>query len=104
MTSELCDGVSQYNEIAEPDKTYLLVSRAASAGGTVCTEVVIVSSSQLVCSAPVSPVGAYPLTVSLNGQNSTADSDVKVYRLCGGGQFGSPGQECSDCPAVRTLA
>jgi hypothetical protein len=67
-------------------------------GSTLCAQVVVASSSQLLCNAPAAPVGAYPLTVSLNGQNSTGR--VRVHRLCGEGQFGLPGQECGDCPEV----
>jgi hypothetical protein len=75
------------------------VPRAFDAGGTLCTQIVVFNSSRLTCSVPPQPVGAYPLVVSLNGVNSSA-SYVPVYRLCAGGRFGLPGQDCEACPAV----
>ena len=67
-----------------------------------CTEPVVVNSSQLVCNAPRMRVGAYPVTVSLNGANSTS-SDT-LHRLCDQDWFGLPGEECGPCPEVRRRA
>jgi hypothetical protein len=70
----------------------------ARAGAQPCPQVVVASSSHLVCTAPITVVGAYPVTVSLNGQNSTRGPTV--HRLCSEGQFALPGALCGACPQV----
>jgi hypothetical protein len=75
---------------------------SARTGGALCTQTVVASSSLLLCNAPVASVGAYPVVVSLNDQNST--SRVIVHRMCGAGRFGLPGQQCGPCPEVRRCA
>ncbi len=69
------------------------------AGAETCTEPVVVNSSHLLCTAPRMRVGAYPISVTLNDQNSTASA--VLHRLCDEGWFGLPGQECDTCPEVR---
>jgi hypothetical protein len=59
----------------------------------------VVNSSHLACNAPRMRVGAYPVTVSLNGVNST--SRATLHRLCDQDWFGLPGKECDACPEVR---
>jgi hypothetical protein len=71
-------------------------------GAERCSEPVVVNSSFLVCNAPRMRVGAYPVTVSLNGVNST--SSTILHRLCDQGWFGLPGEECGACPEVRACS
>ncbi len=70
-------------------------------GAERCTEPVVVNSSHLVCNAPRMRVGAYPVTVALNGVNSTSSPTATLHRLCDQDWFGLPGDECGACPEVR---
>ena len=65
-------------------------------GSTVCQQLIIVNSTRLQCSLPLSVVGRCPLVVSLNGQNSS--DNVVVDRLCGEGRYGALGGPCGPCP------
>jgi hypothetical protein len=63
-----------------------------------CTSVTVINSSAIECSLSAAAVGRYPVTVSLNGQNSS--SSVSIARMCGDDRFGFPAQLCGPCPSV----
>jgi hypothetical protein len=56
------------------------------------------NSTHLQCNAPRMRVGAYPVTVMLNGLNDT--SSATLHRLCDEGWFGLPDHDCDVCPRV----
>jgi hypothetical protein len=75
----------------------------SSAGGALCQQLVVRNSSSLLCTADAAAVGRYPVVVSLNGVNSSVDSDTGrvVRRMCGKDLFGLPGAYCGACPKVQ---
>jgi hypothetical protein len=77
---------------------FRIMSALFLAGTTVCGQPNVINSTFLQCNVPPQRVGAFPVKVMLNDQNST--SRATLHRLCGEGSFGLPGDECGDCPEV----
>ena len=74
-----------------------------SIGAMLCIDVRRANSSTLTCSMPPTVVGRYDVVVLFGGVSS--GTGVVVDRMCGAGLYGSVGQSCQVCPAVRgTLA